>query len=421
MKKDTIGSLILLMTTVIYLALVMIQNAPLFAKPFDFAKTKKAYEESQWQQSQNFSESVVLEKWAVQKGYTGWNNYVDENKNRENTDRTKERIIGDLRKKGISDAQLYAYAGYEYLHGKDPTLLNPEHPPLGKYLIGLSITLFGNEHVILVIAGALSLVFLFWLTLRMSGSRAAAALAVFLTATHTLFVDQLINGPQLDLFQLLFLIPVFIALHFHRKTGSPAYLIAGGISLGLLVSVKTFFVYFLVFNIWICAAIFLGKGKTLRKLRDFAVLNAAALLTFTLTYLPFFLQGGSLRKFLGVQKYIVTFYRQSGISPIPYIGNYLRLIFTGSWKFWDAANSVTAYEQWTIMWMFLFIAGILVTIRFLKKGIAQHNHDIMSAVAFTGIYNTFLFFFPVFPRYLLILFVMYHSLIASYFMGKNKR
>src|SRR5688572_26338485 len=47
----------------------------------------------------------------------------------------------------LGDDGLYLYEGYRIVHGEDPTLLNAEVPPLGKYLIGASIVLFGNGHL----------------------------------------------------------------------------------------------------------------------------------------------------------------------------------------------------------------------------------------------------------------------------------
>lgn len=421
MKKELIASLILLVTTVLYLSLLVVQNSALFSARFDAAKAKNLYEQSQWQQSQNFSEEAELQKWALSKGYTGWNNYVDENKDKTDISKTKEKVVADLRKKGISDAQLYAYAGYEYYHGKDPTLLNPEHPPLGKYLIGTSIALTGNEHVVLLAAGIAVLALLFWLVWLASSSLAAASLAVFLTATHTLFIDQLIHGPQLDIFQLLFLLPLFISLYFWAKKNALPALAAAGVFFGLLLAVKTFFTSFLIFGAWLLA-FFLFQKKSLRSSAwGFATVCTTGLAVFTLTYLRFFQLGGTPRSFLGVQKYIVMFYRQSGINPVPFLGNYLRLIFTGSWKFWSPGNPVTPYDQWTILWTFTFLAGLFVTYRFIRRTPLKSKPLLSGLLIFSLVYNASLFFIPIFPRYLLLLFVPYHAMIAVYFLSKKQQ
>lgn len=419
MEKERIGGAVLLMASLLSLFLVVFQNKALFLKRFNFTQVKALYDQSQWQQSQNFSEEAELEKWAISKGYTGWNNYVDENGNKTDIGKTKTEVISGLKKKVISDAQLYAYAGYEYIHGSDPTLLNPEHPPLGKYLIGLSILAFGNEHVMLLIAGVLSLALLYYLVFLGTGSIAASALAVFLTTTHSLFTDQLVNGPQLDIFQLVFFLLLAVGIQKYVQKEKILWLIFSGIALGLLASIKTFLSYYSVFGLWLFLVFFLSGKNKQKAFKHFAILNIVALAVFTATYLFYFLQGGTFRSFLGVQKYIFTFYRQSGIDPVPYLGNYLRLIFTGTWKFWSGNGVLTVYDQWSILWMIKFSAGLFVLIRLSGLNKIKSNPLTYNLTLFFIVYNLFLFVFPIFPRYLLLLFVPIHALIAIYFLSKK--
>src|SRR3989344_4620992 len=46
----------------------------------------------------------------------------------------------------LSDEELYATEGYFLVRGRDLHQLTPGHPPLGKYIIGLSILIFGNPY-----------------------------------------------------------------------------------------------------------------------------------------------------------------------------------------------------------------------------------------------------------------------------------
>ena len=45
----------------------------------------------------------------------------------------------------IGDNGLYAFEGYQLIHGGDPTQFNAEIPPLGKYAIGAVIHVFGHD------------------------------------------------------------------------------------------------------------------------------------------------------------------------------------------------------------------------------------------------------------------------------------
>src|SRR5438552_1706497 len=60
-------------------------------------------------------------------------------------------------KESIGDDGLYAYAGWEYIHGRDPTTLNAEMPPFGKYVIGLCEVIFNNQNIFALLSGALVL------------------------------------------------------------------------------------------------------------------------------------------------------------------------------------------------------------------------------------------------------------------------
>ncbi|MEM1750135.1 MAG: glycosyltransferase family 39 protein [Desulfurococcaceae archaeon] len=69
--------------------------------------------------------------------------------------------------------------------------LNTEHPPLGKYLIALSIILLGDYpfhwRVPSIVSGVLMILLLYYLTLNISGSPWIALLAASLTAIDPLF------------------------------------------------------------------------------------------------------------------------------------------------------------------------------------------------------------------------------------------
>src|SRR6266702_3141043 len=66
-------------------------------------------------------------------------------------------------KQPIGDDGLYAFSGWEYVNGRDPTILNAEVPPLGKYLIGLSIIAFHNQNIFALLCGLLVLTAFYFL------------------------------------------------------------------------------------------------------------------------------------------------------------------------------------------------------------------------------------------------------------------
>jgi len=412
-KNNIIVSLILIAFSIFYLGVIIFQNRSLYLTKFNYETIKKQYDQSQWQQSQNISPLKELDAWALKKGYTGWNNYVDENKNKEDTEKVKNNIINAVRNKGVSDATLYTYVGNEYMNGKDPTLLNPEHPPLGKYLIGLSIRIFNNENIILLIFGFITLVTVFMIVLLSSQSYLASSCAVLLTATHSLFIDQLIHGPQLELFQLTFLLLMILFLIVFEKNGKPYPLFLSAFFLGCLLSVKTFMTHFILFSAWLAVLTLFSKRI---KIKEWLLLQMGGVLVFMSSYAIFFIKGGNFRQWLGVQKYILVFYKQAGINILEFAGNYLRLIFTGSWKFWTDNNPVSHYSEWSFIWSSIFLVTVYAIYRIYKH---KREKNISFAewllVSFIIIYNLYLFVIPMFPRYLLLLFISMIILISIHF------
>ena len=191
------------------------------------------------------------------------------------------------------------------------------------------------------------------------------------------------------------------------------FLIESAFFLGLLLSVKTFATHFILFLAWHAVLTLFSKRI---KIREWLLLQTGGILVFISSYAVFFVRGGNFRQWLGVQKYIIAFYKQAGINIIEFAGNYLRLIFTGSWKFWSENNPVTHYSEWSFTWIIIFLATILVIYKMIsqkdKKNIQFPERMLAS---FIIIYNLYLFFVPMFPRYLLLLFVPMIILISIHF------
>lgn len=400
-------TLFLLFISFVYLLVIIYQNRTIFTTKFNPTRAKQLYEQSQWQQSQNVSPLKVLDTWALQHKYTGWNNFVDENKSKLDTEKVKANIIQSIRNMGISDAELYSYVGYQYVNGANPTLLNPEHPPLGKYLIGISILVFHNENVILLMCGFVTLLLVFMIVYLYARNLLSASVAVLLTSTQTLFIDQLIHGPQLEIFQLMFLLFLLLLLQLYDRYRHSYLVVLAGIAFGCFLSVKTVSTHLPFFVILFMCLTLLSKKF---RLKELIIVNLVGFLIFMATYFSYFLHGESIRKWLGVQKYIVMFYKQSGINIFAFAGNYLRLIFTGSWKFWSENTPVSHYSEWSIMWMIVFAVAMYFTI----KTLTNKNRSFLEVflALFIILYNGFLFIVPMFPRYLLILFIPMILLIS---------
>lgn len=376
----------------LYFCYVVFSSSPFLFKKFNPVQAEKTYSQSQWQQSQNISEDKVLDEWAIKNGNTGWKNYVDENKSKINTEAQKQKIIRDIKNKGVSDSFLYGYAGYKYSTGANPSLLNPEHPPLAKYIIGYSIKFFGSEHVFGIVIAFAVLILVAAISYQINASLLLASFAFFLTSTFPLFTDQIQHGPQLELYQLFFFLLVVHMLLNGMKKKKIIFYVCAGIFLGMMFSTKTFLPFFLLLSTWIVLALW-------KQWKAIITIIGLGILIFTATYYQYFALGGTLRTFLGLQKYIVVFYGNSNIPLFEFFGNCFRLIFTGFWKFWDTARSVSFYEGWNILWPIIFVLGL-----WRMKHMGGKNPSRIITV-FLILYAIFVCIVPVFPRYLLLLYV----------------
>lgn len=365
--------LVLILVTIVFLSVSIFQHRGIFLSKYNPDKIEREYYSSQW---------------AVKDS-----------------------------KHPISDTTLYAYAGYKYIKGENPILVNPEHPPFGKYLIGLSILIFDNERIFALTAGLISLLLIFYIVQFTTGSKIASSLAVFLTSTHDLFLNQLFESPQLDIFQILFFLLLIIFLLFYFSKPNNKYLVLAGLAFGGLVGIKTFPIYFLLFNVWMGLFLFLELGKKFKSSAKILIsINCIGLLIYSFSYLSYFLHGGTIKGFLGIQKYIVHFYNTSTIDKSKILGDYLGLLLLNKWKFWTEGYPIIQYSGWSIAWPLLILLGTYSIIVLYRKIIdTKTRTTYLALISFILIYNLFLFVTPVYPRYLLFLFVPIIILISINF------
>lgn len=140
----------------------------------------------------------------------------------------------------IYDEQCYVSSARALLNGTADT--NPEHPPLGKLLIALSIKTFGDNPVgwrfASVLAGAAIVVGMFYLTLRLLGDRSLATLAAVLTLLNN-FTFVMARVGMLEAFIVMFAVAGVAAwLAALRGMHPRAMMALAGVMLGCSVAVK---------------------------------------------------------------------------------------------------------------------------------------------------------------------------------------
>ncbi len=295
----------------------------------------------------------------------------------------KSQWVVPQSKNEISDEDLYLFVGSRLIRGHDPTLLNAEVPPLGKYLIGHITNITGYIGIYGLIFSGLSLLLFFIFNRIIFKSNLIAIIPVFLFSLGSLFQEQV--GPALlDAQYLCLLLLTFIFL-LKKK-----YLLTG-VFAGLFVATKSPFLVAVLYAT-LFSFIVLRREVGFKSLVLMPIITAV---TYFASYSHYFLLGHNLVDLLKVQKYLIHFYQ---IGAKGTFGAVFPLTLVGYWITWFNKNQFV--RDWNILWPLSF-AG---TIYAIYLGLKERNFksDMSLLVIWVILYTAFLTLVPVFPRYLLL-------------------
>lgn len=246
----------------------------------------------------------------------------------------------------LGDDGLYLYEGYRLIRGGDPTLLNAEVPPLGKYLIGLGILVFGNGHWYGLVVNALVLVTFFALSKSLLKNTLSALIVTTLVVLDPLITSQF-PLTMLDSLQLLFLLLTFYFI-FQKQ------FILAGVAFGLFSETK--------FPI-LGPPIALLAALTVKQKKPIVLFFLAAATAYVLPYAHYFAIGHNFFDFLRVQKWIATFYANANLTPN--VGSSITALLTGWYQNLFTKAWVHAPE-WSPVWTIITPLAALSALRSLR-------------------------------------------------------
>lgn len=276
----------------------------------------------------------------------------------------------------MGDGELYQYAGYSLLTGADPFTINPEVPPVGKYMYAFAIKVFDNAYAFNVPLYVLAIIlFWFWIK-KMNLKESERYFATLLFAASPLVFAQ-IGDTGLDLLYLVTLLGFWLALSSKR-------LWLAGLILGVFISIK-----FGLFSLALISMtlVYLGWKNWKKYLPLFAISG----MVYIASYAIFFIQGNSIWEWLTTQKWIVHFYASSEARKDPLV--FLATIFAGVFK-WE--NLWEAVEEWTLAWTF----GAIALTSLLKQKESQLPIEL---TAYTKTLILIFLFVPFAVRYVLLI------------------
>ncbi|MBI4066278.1 hypothetical protein HY411_01035 [Candidatus Gottesmanbacteria bacterium] len=294
----------------------------------------------------------------------------------------------------IPDETIFSYAAGAYVRGMDPILVNSEHTPLGKYIIGVFILLMKNDKFTVIPFSLLSLVAV-WLIGRMALKDSTLALVpVAILATEPLFLNQIRTAPLLDIIQLPWILLSIAAFLWEREKRT---FFTTAVMIGLVMATKTVVPAVLLVGTFAVYLLMLRRAKDITRL---FLCFPVSVGIFIASYARTFMSGYTLFDFIGFQKWIF-FYQQSKLMfPL----SSWRLLLLNQWQAWWGDMSVLAADDWRWTWPASTLLGT-VAFGLLAMRRISFKEPIALLVLWFAVYSAFLslgvvssrFFLPLFP------------------------
>lgn len=307
------------------------------------------------------------------------------------------QYINKKAKEWLRDEVVFSYSGGALIRGTNPVLVIPDAPPLGKYLIGLSVLFFNNDSIVTAFFGILALPLFYYLSLIILKNKLLSLIPVFLYSSETMYKNQFIYAPLMDLFQLVFILSFFIFLikGFSNKRKSLIYFIIANVFLGFFISTK-----FFVSGLTIAAAAFIWfvLHKNFLQLTKYLFTFPVAVLVLLASYSRVFAFGYDLDRFLGIQKWVYLYHQSNLILPF----SIWPLLMVNRWYVWFGDKPFISDSQWSIAWPIVTIISILTILLYVFKYI-KRQAEIEILMIWSVCYLVFFSAGQIFSRYFIIL------------------
>lgn len=262
------------------------------------------------------------------------------------------------------DEVIYSYISGALVKGQSPILLNPEVPPFGTYIIGISTLIFNNQHDVIILFALLSLFLMYLVGKQIYPSKLIALIPPLLFSFEPIFKNQLIYTPLLDIIQLAFLLSIFYL--FNRAVQSKnrflPYIILVNIFFGFFISTKFFGTGVTVAFAVLMPLLIHKEWK--RLVVTFVTMPIAVLILYA-NYFKVLIDGYPFSKFLGIQKWIFLY--NSGHLMKPF--SMWPLMYLNKWYVSLGKQQAISFDsQWLISWPIITtISLITVAVYFVKK------------------------------------------------------
>jgi len=298
----------------------------------------------------------------------------------------------------IPDETLESFAGGVFLQGLNPILIVHDQPPLGRYIIALSIKIFDNENTIPVFLLMMSAVGLLLISQEILRNKFLALVPVGYFINEPIFLHKLIYMPLLEPIQFVFIVfglYAFIrSLHSKRKI---FWFLLTTICIGFVISIRYFIVGMVMGGSMLIYILFQKNIRTIIVFISTSIMSIAILL---LSYLQTFRAGYSLRNVVGIQKYIYVYHQSAFILPF----SFWDLFLFNRWHTWWGTRAILHDSEWVVTWplaALILLIGIVLTLKKKMKFLPSEKMLIIWIVAYCLMlsfgYTSTRYFLPLIP------------------------
>lgn len=304
----------------------------------------------------------------------------------------------------IPDETFEAFAGGAFLKGMNPILIVHDHPPLGRYIISLSIFLFDNPHTILLPLLAFSILGIFLIGRLVIGHTLLALIPLIIFMNEPIFLSKIAITPLPEPVNLPFIIfSIYFFMKSIRSKNPLPWYIFTALMLGFVISIR-----FFVLGATLVAAMglfLLLRQRTIERVAKFVLSLFLAPIVLFLSYTRTMLDGYSPIEILGVQKYILEYHKSLFILPF----SYWDLLLFNRWHTWWGDRAIITDSSWVISWPASVITTLSYALFTLIKRIKISDYEfvlllwvILYSILLSTGYTSSRYFLPVIPFFYIL-------------------
>lgn len=299
----------------------------------------------------------------------------------------------------IPDETFEAFAAGAFIKGMNPIHIVHDHPPLGRYILGLSIILFDNPRTFIVFFLALSFLGIFLITKLITKNIFVSLVPVAIFANEPLTLNKFSYAPLPEPIQLPFIIFGFyfflLAIKSERKI---IFYTIVSIFLGFVISIRFFVTGGLMLLSMMTYLVFFKRNW--REAIKFGVTLPLALIILVVSYTRTIIDGYSVLQIFGVQKYILAYHKSAFTNAF----SFWDLILFNRWHTWWGKNEILSDPQWRIYWpVSVIVSFVTLIIAIVKKITISEEEKVLfiwvvgySLMLSTG-YTSTRYFLPLLP------------------------